>query len=364
MFKVLDRYIYREILSLSVLAIIIFTFSFLTNQILKLTELFINKGVPLLIILKLLIYTIPSFLSLTAPMAVLASTIITFSRISSSNELTALKSSGISLYRLVKPVIIFSTLIFLMTIYITTDIAPWSNRSFKSLIFHTIKTKATVGLEEGIFTDAFEGLVIYVNKIHTPTDIEGILISDYRDPKEPHFVIADRGIFITDSNSLKVILRLINGSIHRREKNHEVYQRIFFSSYDLQLEIDKNLIEDQGFKKNHREMTLAEIKKEILEKTGGEREKRRLQMEYHKKFSLPFACIVFGILAPSVGVTAKRSGKTAGFGISIGIILFYYTLLTLGENFALEELIPPILATWAPNILLGGFGLYLTYSSR
>ncbi len=364
MFKVLDRYIYKELLSISILAIIIFTFSFLANQILRLTELFINKGVHISTILKLLVYTIPSFLSLTAPMAILASAIITFSRISSNNELTAMRSSGISFYRLIRPVLIFSTFAFLITMYITVDIAPWSNRSFKNLIFDTIKTKATVGLEEGVFNDSFEGLVIYVSKVHTPTDIEGILISDYRDQKEPHLVIADRGTFITDSSSLRVILRLQNGSIHRQSKEPQVYQRIFFSSYDLQLEIDKNLIDNNGFKKNHREMTLAEIRKEIIERSGDERGKKRLQMEYNKKFALPFACIVFGLLAPSVGITARRSGKTSGFGLSIGIILFYYTLLTLGENFALEGLIPPILSTWAPNVLLWLFGLYLTYSSR
>ena len=171
--KTIDRYIIKEIFPPFILSLSVFTFVLFMNQILRLTDLLINKGISLLIILKLIVYVLPSFLVLTIPMSILTATILAFSRLSVDGEITALKAGGISLYRMIVPVAIYSIITGVITAYLMAAAMPIGNFAFKNLLYNTIKAKASIGIEEGIFNDTFDNLMIYVKEIPAPEEFRG-----------------------------------------------------------------------------------------------------------------------------------------------------------------------------------------------
>src|ERR1700687_2618651 len=111
--RTINRYILREISVPFALGLAVFTLILLIARILKLVEMVVNRGVPLLEVLKLFSYILPAFLEVTVPMALLLAVIVAFGRLSSDSEIVALKTSGVSLYQLTRPVAVFAGLVYL-----------------------------------------------------------------------------------------------------------------------------------------------------------------------------------------------------------------------------------------------------------
>jgi lipopolysaccharide export system permease protein len=81
------------------------------------------------------------------------------------------------------------------------------------------------------------------------------------------------------------------------------------------------------------------------------KEKREITTEYHKKFAIPFACLIFGILGVPLGITSRRSGKSRGFSVGIGVVLLYYVMQLAGDALGENGQISPVVGTWAPNVI-------------
>src|SRR5262252_8667877 len=133
--KILHRYIFREVLTPFSLGLGVFTFVLLIARLLKLIELVVNRGLPVGQILRLLAYLMPAFLELTVPMAMLLAILIAFGRLSADSEMTAMRSSGLSLYQLVPPVAVFVALTTLATAALSIWVRPWGNRSLRDALF-------------------------------------------------------------------------------------------------------------------------------------------------------------------------------------------------------------------------------------
>lgn len=355
MTRIIDRYIFRELLPPFCLSLILFIFIFLTNQILRLMSLLINKGVEILTILRVLLYITPSFLVLTLPMAVLISTIAAFNRLSQDREILAIKASGISPYRLFMPVGIFSLIIYLSTAILSLYAQPWSGKSMKNLAFNILKKEITIGLEEGKFNDLINNMVIYIDKMPSPLSLRGIFISDIRDPNNPSLIAAREGDIITEPASSRIEFILKDGSINKRGKNGGIYQRVIFSTYSLKLDLTEELKKGKGSDSP----SVDEIKKKIAHSGGKDSRYLRLLEEYYKNFSFPFASIIFGILGVPLGIYSRYSGRLGGFTIGIAMIASYYLLSILGDSLASSGALSPAYCAWLPNTLFMILALYL-----
>lgn len=358
--KIIHRYILKELFYTFLLSIFIFTIVLILNKVLQLTELVINKGVPLLAVLKLLLFLFPSLLIIIIPISILVASITTFSRLSTDNEIIVLKTAGISLYRLLSPIIILSVAAFFFTIFLTFKALPWATQSFKNFMFQIVQSKATLEIKERVFNDYFDGLVLYVNEVPTSSEImKGIFIADTRRSDSPQTIIAKEGIFLTDPKSLKVLLKLKDGSIHQLEKKRASYQLTRFSTYTLSLDIYKTLTAKREEKKTPKEMTISDIRQKIRSLKKGGKEYNRTLIEFYKKFSFPFACLILGFVGAPLGVVNRRSGRSGGFAISGIVVFFYYIMLTIGEGLGDEGKISPFIAMWLPNFILTFIGIYL-----
>jgi lipopolysaccharide export system permease protein len=188
--------------------------------------------------------------------------------------------------------------------------------------------------------------------------MEGILIYDERDQGKTNTIFAKEGLLSSNPKSQEVILRLFNGDIHRFDSQADVYHKIKFDTYDLKLELAKAFTAI-GRKLRDKEMSIDDIKEKMEGiKQRGE-DITSLDVELHKRYAFPFACIVFGLIGVPLGIQPRRSGRSYGFVFSILLLLAYYISLTGSEILALRHTIPPYLAGWAPNVIFGGLGIYL-----
>jgi lipopolysaccharide export system permease protein len=359
--RILDRYILREFLPPFFLSIAVLTLALFLQKMFRLIEFVISKGSSLAATGKLLLYILPSFLMLTLPISLLVATLTAFSRLSSDSEVTAMKSSRISLYAMIMPVLQFAFVLFLITASIAHFLVPHANFAFKAQLFDMIKSKALVGLEQGVFSSAFDGTVIYVDRMNSADDMQGIFISDERSQQEPYAVTAARGRLITNPENLSVTLVLERGSVHVQPRKDGSYSFITFDAARLYLDINRAWLRSQGDSgRDLEEMDSLELMRSIRTARASGASPRPAEIEIQKRMSVSYACLIFGLVGAPLGIRKARSGRSAGIAIAIGIILLYYVVLGTAENLARNGTLSPMAATWVPNGLITAAAVALT----
>jgi lipopolysaccharide export system permease protein len=356
----INRYILREIFVPFALGLAVFTFILLIARILKLVEMIVNRGVPLLEVLKLFSYILPGFLEVTVPMALLLGVLVAFGRLSSDSEIIALKTSGISLYQLLYPVVWFAVIIYFVALGLSLYARPWGNSLLHTGVYEIAKRRASAGIKEKVFNDDFSGLVIYVDHIEPPGNtLRGILISDTRDGNQRNTAVAQAGVLVPNERLHVLTLRLLNGSIHAFYASDRSYHRTDFSTYDITLDLNTALTNLRPRERDPSEMTFGELRQAIAAKQLAGEPAFSGAVELHRRFSIPFACLAFAAIGIPLGIQPTRSVRSRGFTLSLGLILAYYILLTLGESLGQRGVLPACIAMWLPNLLLSALALML-----
>jgi len=355
----LDRYIFLEILAPFALGVAAFTFILLIARILKLIELVINRGVPALQTIKLFSCILPFFLEVTVPTAMLLAVLIALGRPSADSEITALRASGISLAQIARPIAAFVVLTWALTSVLSLYVRPWGHSVMRRTLYEIAKTRAAAGLSPQVFNDDFENLVIYVNRIDPATNIlERVVIADDRNPDQRSTLFAREGRIIPNERAQMVVLRLLDGSIHTLAREEESYHKTDFAEYDVRLDLATLTTLNQPGA-SPEEMTIGELREARVRRSAEARSLAPIEVELHRKFSIPFACFVFGIIAIPLGIQPVRAVRSRGFAVSLALTFCYYVFLTGGEALALGGYLPAVVALWIPNIILGTLGIYL-----
>jgi lipopolysaccharide export system permease protein len=337
------------------------TFVLIMGKLLQLMDLMVNKGVSFIDVLKLFLLLFPSFLIFTIPISLLLSVLIGLGRLSSDNEITIFKASGISLYRLIYPVIFVSIIAFIMTLTTTFFLVPQSKFATKNLLFTIAKKKASVGFREKVFNDDFKGILLYAESIPVQGNLmEGVVISDTRIIKEPSTIIAKRAYLVSDPTQMTITLRLENGSTHMVDPKLKNYRKMDFRFYDVNLDLESSAADESKVKtKSSSELTILEMTKKLKEIGLNKKVLRELAVAMNKNVALPAACIVMGILGIPLGIRSHRSVRSRGFMMGLIIVLIYYFFLLAGETLIEISSVPPFLGIWAPNIVFGAAGIFL-----
>jgi len=364
-FCLIDRHLLQDMAASFVLGLGTFTFVLLMNQMVRLMDLIINKGVGLGVVLRLFIYILPFSLTVTIPMSVLLAVLATYGRLSSEGEAIALKTGGLSLYRLMAPGLLVGIVATLVTLWITVSIQPSSTRAFTTLMHRLYQTKAILALQEGVFNTDYPGLTVYVDHLEEQSALlAGILIIDRRNPADQRVVIAREGrmLDVKDGEGSRTGIQLSQGNIHMTSRNNPGrYRNLKFQTYDLQIAAGSRFAETLERPKQGREMRLGELQAEIqrLKKNGGR--PLDLQVEWHKKFALPIACLILSLIGAPLGMRIKKASRGISLALSVAFAVFYYVLLAAGESLGSRGRIEPALGIWSPNFILGiiGIGLVL-----
>jgi lipopolysaccharide export system permease protein len=356
----LRRYFLHEVAVPFLFGIGVFTFILLVARMLKLVELVVNRGVPLVEIGKLFAYILPTFLEVTVPMALLLAVLLSVGRLSSDSEIVALRTSGISLYQMMVPITMFTLAVYILGIFLAMYARPWGNNRLKAGLYEIAKTRASAGLRERVFNDDFAGLVIYVEHIQPPGDqLGGVLIADSRDPNQRNTVLAKRGFLVSSEETHTVTLRLLDGNIHTFMPGEKSYHKTDFTVYDVTLNLAAALAKFSQREKDPQEMTVPELRAAIAAKERAGKPANAELVELHRKFSVPFACLVFGLIGVPLGIRPARAVRSRGFSVSLVVIFLYYLLLTTGEALGQKGVVPPALALWTPNVIFAAVGAAL-----
>lgn len=362
MLKIINRYIFKEISSSFIIILFILTFVLLMGKILQIMDLVINKGISIFAIVKLIFFLLPSLLLFTIPIALLIAILIAMGRFSADNEITALKTSGISLMQIYYPVAIASLITFIITIIISYFLVPQSNFATKRLLFTIAQQNANIGIKEKVFNADFKGFLFYADRIPANKNyMEGIVVSDNRIIGEQNTILAKKAFLVSDPESMTVKLKLENGSIHTVSSDLKNYRKIDFNSYDINLDLSTALANLNESSKSSTEMTMTELL-EKMKKPGMDKAAiLELAIEAHKKFSIPLSCIFFGLLALPLGIKSHRSIKSRGFAVGIIVVSLYYLLRIGGEALVETGHLSPEIGVWTPNFIFALLGIYIFY---
>ncbi|MBL0701095.1 MAG: LPS export ABC transporter permease LptF [Desulfosarcina sp.] len=358
--SILNRYLFKEMLSPFLISIMFFTFVFLMAKILDITNLIVNYSIGLASVLMLLLYTIPHFLEFVIPISVMVSVLVIFMRLAGDNEIVAMKAGGFSLYRLLPPVMAFCLIGSVFTAFMTIYGVPWGRLALKKLTYEIASSNIDIGLKERTFNDIFKGVMIYINRVDiTNKTIADVFIDDRRDEEIVSTIVSPEGVIFSDPAKLFFKIRLYNGVINRVDLEKRSVQTINFGTYDINLDINKAGYDFKKIKKKEKVMSLSELRDYLQTKSPGDEKYLQAQMEYYRKFSIPFACFALGLLAVPLGVQTSSAKRSYGLGLGLFFILLYYVLMSAGFVFGEAGLYPPVIGMWAPDIVIGGIAIFL-----
>ncbi len=353
-FGILQRYLIREIVGIFGLSLAIFTLVLLMGRMIKLMEMVVANGVPLAEVLHLIGLLLPSFLVLTIPMALLLAVLLAIGRLSADNEITIIKASGLSIGSLLPPILLVAAGAFLVTLFISVVAVPWGNSGFKQLTMEVARKYAASAIRERIFRDDLPGIVLYVDDFdEMRRTMQHVMIQDSRNPEKPLTIFAKSGVISSDEDEGTLRILLKQGSIHTQQKND--YRLISFAEYLLTAESGRGMPPAR----TELDFTIGELRQQAASAHQSQQVRLKTLVELHIRFAFPAAAFVFAILALPLGLSNRRSGKGAGFTVSILILLSYYIILSLLRTLAEKGGISPVLAVWSPNLLLLLLGLFL-----
>jgi len=315
-----------------------------------------GKGADLTDIARIFVYLQPSILLLSAPMAILIAIFLVYGRMSADSEIIVLKGCGMNYLRISKAALFISVSCTLILLFVSLYLLPLGMNAFKKTLYETIVRKASMTFEEETFSDVFKGNVIYVKEVSDVNEFRGIFV--YRDAdrtiKDPVVIVAEKGTFSSNPEEGLIKLTMNNGLIHTYSNKRS--SEITFSQYDLVLSSGAGEME---------KTRPDEVKTTDLWK--GRNDTVTWAIELQRRLALPFACIIFGILAPALSSRMGKIGKLGGFSLSLGVLIFYYLILIFGESLAKNGKVPAVAGVWAPNVILGilaGILFYRAYKDK
>ncbi|OQY06892.1 MAG: LPS export ABC transporter permease LptF [Desulfobacteraceae bacterium 4572_123] len=358
---IINRFILKEMFSPFIINLFFFMFVFLMARILDITNLIVNYKISVIYILLLLAYSIPDFMVFVIPMAVMMSVLLTFLKLSNDNEILALKASGVSLYRMIVPVLFFCLAGCLLTVFMTVWGMPWGRTAFKEMTVRVATSNLNAGIQERKFNDRFKGVMLYVGNVDkTDGVLRDVFIEDSRAKSSlATSIVAPEGKLFGNPDELIFQLRLFNGIINQVDLKNRSVHTISFDTYDLKLDLEGAASRRKKVSRGRKEMSLGELRRYIHQSNPEDDHYYKMLLELHRKFSIPFACLALGILAVPLGIQSQKRQASSGLVTGLIFFLLYYILLSAGLIFGETGIYPPLIGMWAPNVILGGIGIYL-----
>jgi len=373
----IDRWLLGQIIPPMIFAISAFTvISLSVGVMFDLIRKIVEFGLPLFLALKVLFFSLPSFLVLSFPMAVLLSTLLAYGKLSSNSELLALKSLGIKTSRIISPAIALSIFMTGLTFYFNDNLVPASTKlaettlragigsSFSgeqgkdNIMFSRYGSRINASNKKPTKTNTYLTHIFYASWYENNI-MEGVTVLDFSREDFQQILKAKTGRFDKKNSSWIFSDGSIVSIAPSGQTTNIQFKEYTYPFVEGPMELAK-------VPKDANEMTLKQAiqAEKIYEKTGNLKEVRRIKVRIQEKFTLPFACLVFGLIGSSLGSKSNlRSSKSQGFGLSVILILIYYVMSFLFSSFGVKGILPPIFAAWLPVLISLGGGIYLLRKS-
>ena len=367
----IDRWLLGQLLPPMLFAIGAFTAVSLSVGIMfDLVRKIVEFGLPFQVALKILILKLPGFLVLSFPMSMLLATLLAYGKLSSNSELLALKSLGIANRRIIFPAVLLSIFMTFLTFTFNDSLVPMSNRVAENTMRASLGK--AISSEEGkhIMFSRYGSQVDKYNKVSNSNEnlthifyakyfrnnfMGEVTLIDFSRIGIEQILKAEKGEFDQNKN----LWIFYDGRLTITQDSGDI-SFINFNEYKYPLgEGPRELAKVPS---DANDMTVRQaIKAESLyRQAGNNKEARRMRVRIQEKFTLPAACIVFGLIGSSFGVRSiSRSSKSQGFGLSVLMIFGYYLLSFFSSSLGVKGIFNPVLAAWAPVFLSINLSMFL-----
>lgn len=424
--KILQRYILKEHIAPFFFALFIITFLLIIEYVPKVVDQVIDKDISIWVVLELIGLNLAWMLALSVPMSVLVATLMAFGRLTSDFEVTAIKSSGINLLQLLIPLLVAASILTGVMIWFNDAILPDLNRRARILGGDISAMRPTLVFRSGVFVTDVPGYLVQLDHIdHATSRVEGVRITETKNPTKPRLIIAEYGYLKSMDNGRNLQFTLYNGELHSMDlENPANYRKVDFENQVINIGgTGSELVRTDSEYRTDREMPIdtmqqrvinnleqmaplrassynslkekftalftdslrppskaimsdstarAALQTEILvlikmlERNIQQLESRqkavaKFQIEIYKKYSLPSASLAFVLIGAPLAIMTRKGGMGIAISISILLFIIYWAFLIGGEDLADRGLVSPFMAMWAANILLGVIGLYLIF---
>ncbi len=260
---ILYLYILRQHFFPFLFSIVTLMFIFLFQFLMKFADRLVGKGLDTWVVIQLIIYNLSWMVVLVIPMSVLVSTLMAFGQLAQNNEITVMKSSGISLYKMILSPFLVSFLLAYLMVRFNNDVLPDANHQAKILMQEISQTKPTLSLEPGVFSQEVTNYAILVREVDSKSNkIRGVTIYDYNDPRKINVVTAKDGNIYFSKDQTKLIMDLQDGEIHESNVNEtNLYRKLVFTKHRITMNAEEFTFQQSNpaSQRTDRELSAADM---------------------------------------------------------------------------------------------------------
>lgn len=368
--KLLRTYCLKELVTPFLLSISLFGFVFIVGNLVKLADLLLNRGVSIIDVIKILFLLIPDLIGFILPTAALASVLLVFGGFAQNNEITAMKASGVNIFRVMFPIMTIAVIMSIGALFLIDQLQPRAKFASRMIINEMLTKKPTAYIESGRFIKDFKGYILRVREVKG-NQLYGVTIFQMREGGPTRTIMAERGELVAsaDNDNNAVGLQLYNGTSDEPNPDDPtvVYKLNFDTFFLPAINVTDNA--SQKSKKKVKEMTLDELililknmhqyKQDLREQGKDEDSIRdetheltlRAKAEIHKKIAFSLATFCFVMIGLPLAIVTRRGEAVVSFGLSMAVVAIYYILFIWGGTLAVNGYVPAFIALWMPNVI-------------
>jgi len=362
--RILTRYILREVTAHALIGAAIFTFVLFTRDLGHILELVVRASAPLPSVAEIFFFTVPLALTYTLPMSVLVGILIGLSRLAADSEITAMRASGMGVWSFLRSLSIFVVVAWLMALANGLYVAPRSLAALGRLEDKLKGSQVSFEVQPRVFYEGFPKVVLYVQDVKNAQGAaiwKGVFMADLSDASNPRITLAKEGVVLSESPD-RLHLHLVDGAVHETDpKVADHYQISTFQQTDIP--IDLPAAENKPDESQPAGMMSTD---RLREKAGhlDPVSARWYLIEFHRRFSLPTACLVLALVGIPLGLSSKKSGKSGGFVLTIILVFAYYVIALIGVSLARQGKVAPWFGAWLADIIFLALGAFLLWQAE
>ncbi len=355
--SILFRLIIREVLPPLAIAAGGLCLLMVLGQLLPMLEPLFRARATLWDIVRLLPLTLAPVAEFSIPMAVLIGVLTGYMKLSRDGEMIALFSVGVAPFRLLTPVLVLCLTMWVLTSFITLWATPRSKAALRSYVAELTHRTLARGLPDRVFFSPAKGLTLYIEEADdSGKRFKKIYVNDARRGGADLQILARKGSMLFDDSGSEVIFRLEDGFMTHTNRTLSATDTLFFSEYILKVKLG-----EVSIRTSRGQLPTGELLRRAKEGGLSPKKRARLLSEFHKRVAMPFATIILGLMGVPLGIFFGTTGLAGGISIGISSFLAYYICLAFFSNLAESGAMPPAVALWMPNVIVGVVSAYLIY---
>lgn len=355
--RILDKYIFREVCKAFLFGICAFSAVFIgSGTLFKIAKYITDYGASLSAVIKVFVFGLPNVIMWTFPMSMLLATLLTFGRLSSSSEITAMKSCGIGFFRIAMPAILLGFLVSIVAILFNEHVVPWANTAYRNVVYYEIQGNSGANSQDHIILkDIKDGQIqrlLYARRYDADSQsLQSITLQEFDGAgKVSHVENAEYAEFTGKEWVMH------NGMLYDISDG-ESEHTLRFNTQVLPINASpRQIVREQ---KDPEELTMKELKAQIRIMKTQYVDTNKLETELYQRITVPMASLIFALIGVPLGLQPTRNSSSTGFAMSVIIIFVYYALMTMANAIGRSGALSPMLAVWIPNIVGLIAGIFL-----